>query len=148
MFFPPLLQQHAQELRNARDAIAPTVHGPRDVFRRRATRFRRPCAASVLTYSVLVFQSEGTHWPPFSKPTAFSVKTMKCACVPGSVAGVARTPAHRARMEEETVEAAPCPPPVLCCVRFVSVLMCVNVYLMFVNSDKCLKSNKRGNLFV
>lgn len=67
---------------------------------RRAQRTRRlsgrrgdtvQCSPALLTYSVLVFPSGGTRWPPFSKRTAFSVKTILCACATGSVAPAACT---------------------------------------------------------
>lgn len=79
---------HTQELRNAKDA-ADVCGGQRRVSGRRDAVVG--CAGALLTYSVLVFPSGGTRWPPFSKPTAFSVKTIQCACATGSVARAACT---------------------------------------------------------
>lgn len=50
--------------------VSPLRNGRRGAFR----------VAALLTYSGSVSRFEGTRWPPFSKPTAFSVKTMDCAC--------------------------------------------------------------------
>lgn len=73
----PCFKAHTQELRNARNANA------RAHMQVRLSPTKRLCcfsAAALLTYSGKVSRFEETHWPPFSKPTAFSVKTMNCAC--------------------------------------------------------------------
>lgn len=116
---------HTQELRNAKDAA--DVRGEQlRLLGRRDAVVRR--AAALLTYSVLVFPSGGTRWPPFSKPTAFSVKTIQCACATGSVARAARTSrtsrTSRWKRRQRSATVAPRSIPVVC-----RVLCCVLIKL-------------------